>query len=55
MLLAVEDGERVYYKIWFFVLKNNSRTWRMRSPVTPEHIEAIRKELGLGEDEQPKC
>ena len=53
-LLPVEDGEPVYYNLWVFVLRDDSTSWRLGSPVTPEHVEAVRKELGLGEDEQPR-
>ncbi|KAM5541196.1 hypothetical protein V8D89_005125 [Ganoderma adspersum] len=53
-LLPVRDGKPVSYNLWVFALRDNSTSWRKRSPMTPEHIEAVRKELGLGEDEQPK-
>ena len=53
-LLPVRDGTPVSYNLWVFALRDNSTSWRKRSPTTPEHIEAVRKELGLEEGEEPK-
>ena len=53
-LLPVRDGKPVSYKLWVFVLRDNSTSWRLRSPTTPEHIEAVRKELGLEEGSKPQ-
>ena len=53
-LLPVRDGKPVSYNLWVFALRDNSTSWRMRSPTTPEHVEAVRKELGLEEGSEPK-
>ncbi|KAM5541208.1 hypothetical protein V8D89_005137 [Ganoderma adspersum] len=37
-----------------FVLRDNSTIQRLHSPLTQENIEAIRKALGLPDDQQPK-
>ena len=37
-----------------FVLRDNSTTKRLHSPLTQENIESIRKALGLPDDQQPK-
>ena len=53
-LLPVRDGKPVSYNLWVFALRDNSTSWRKRSPMTPEDIEAVRKALRLEEGEQPK-
>ncbi|KAI1789945.1 hypothetical protein LXA43DRAFT_1095851 [Ganoderma leucocontextum] len=52
-LLPIEDGELAYNR-WVFALRDNSSSRNLHSPLTPEHIEAVRKELGLEDDQQPK-
>ncbi|PIL34838.1 hypothetical protein GSI_02625 [Ganoderma sinense ZZ0214-1] len=37
-----------------FALRDNSTHQRLHAPLIPEHIEAVRKALGLPEGEQPK-
>ncbi|PIL34871.1 hypothetical protein GSI_02658 [Ganoderma sinense ZZ0214-1] len=51
-LLPVEDGDDSYSR-YVFALRDNSTSERLRSPLTKEHIDAVRKELGLEDDQQP--
>ncbi|PIL34857.1 hypothetical protein GSI_02644 [Ganoderma sinense ZZ0214-1] len=39
---------------YVFALRDNSTHKRLHAPLTKEHIEAVRKELGLPEGQQPK-
>ena len=52
-LLPIEDGEPVYNR-WVFALRDNSTSRNLHFPLTPEHIDAVRKELGLPDDQQPE-
>ncbi len=52
-LLPIEDGEAVYDR-WVFALRDNTTSRNLHFPLTPEHIETVRKELGLEEDQQPQ-
>ncbi|KAM5541194.1 hypothetical protein V8D89_005123 [Ganoderma adspersum] len=52
-LLPVDDGAFAYTR-FVFALRDNSTSENMHSPLTPEHIEAVRKELGLEDDQQPR-
>lgn len=52
-LLPLKDNELAYNR-WVFALRDNSTSDRLRSPLTREHIDAVRKELGLADDQQPK-
>ena len=52
-LLPVENGELVYNR-WVFALRDNSTSKNLHSPLTQEDIQAVRKELGLDDDQQPQ-
>ncbi|KAM5541209.1 hypothetical protein V8D89_005138 [Ganoderma adspersum] len=52
-LLPIQDNELVFSR-FVFALRDNSTTRNLHSPLTTEHIEAVRKELGLPDDQQPK-
>ena len=52
-LLPVEHPE-LGFEDFVFALRDNSTTERFHSPLTPETIAAVRKELGLPDGQQPK-
>ncbi len=52
-LLPIEDGGLVYNR-WVFALRDNSTSRNLHSPLTQEDIAAVRKELGLEDDQQPR-
>ncbi len=52
-LLPIANDELVFDR-WVFALRDNSTSRRLHSPLTLEHIEAVRKELGLEDDQQPQ-
>ena len=52
-LLPVDDGAFAYTR-FVFALRDNSTEERLYAPVTPEYVDAVRKELGLGDDQRPR-
>nr|VWO98207.1 Transcriptional regulator of filamentous growth FLO8 [Ganoderma boninense] len=52
-LLPVADKKHGF-KDFVFALKDNSTSWRLHAPLTQAIIEAVRKVLGLPDDQQPK-
>ena len=52
-LLPVENGELAYNR-WVFALRDNSTSKNLHSPLTREHIDAVRNELGLADSQQPQ-
>ena len=52
-LLPIQDNELVFSR-FVFPLRDNSTTQNLHSALTPENIDAVRKELGLPDDQQPQ-
>ena len=52
-MLPVDDGAFAYTR-FVFALRDNSTEGRLHAPVTPEHVEKVRRELGLGDDQRPR-
>ena len=52
-LLPIQDNELVFSR-FVFVLRDNSTAKNLHSLLAPEHIEAVRRELGLLDDQQPQ-
>ena len=53
-LLPIQDGNELVFNCFVFALRDSCTTGNLRSPLTTEHVEAVRKELGLPDDQQVK-
>ena len=52
-LLPIQDNELVFSR-FVFAMRDNSTARNLHSPLTAEHIDVVRKELGLPGDQQPQ-